>query len=166
VLHPRVELIETPILQCSHVLADTLWASGYEIYDRISAPYRKFLETLTVTCGQKKFAEVAKRAGFELFEGPRGAPENIGRDLTNVHPLVRTNPVTGWKSIFAVGVHVEKVNGLSEMESEHLKDVFLRLIMENHDLQVRHRWVNPNDVGKLPAEGIHFSLSLIQSSGH
>lgn len=23
---------------------------------------------------------------------------------------------------------------------------FLQLIMENHDLQVRHRWVNPNDV--------------------
>ncbi|KAF4181157.1 hypothetical protein CNMCM8927_008614 [Aspergillus lentulus] len=125
---------------------DTLWASGYELYDRISPPYRKFLEGLTVTCGQKKFGEVAKRLGFELFAGPRGAPENVGTDLTCVHPLVRTNAVTGWKSIYAVGVHVEKVNGLSELESEHLKDVFLRLIMENHDLQVRFRWVNSNDL--------------------
>ncbi|KAE8153833.1 taurine catabolism dioxygenase [Aspergillus avenaceus] len=144
---------------------DTLWASGYELYDRISPPYRKFLESLTVTCGQKKFAEVAKRAGFDLFAGPRGAPENVGTDLRNVHPLVRTNPVTGWKSIFAVGVHVEQVNGLSELESEHLKDVFLRLIMENHDLQVRHRWVNPNDIAIWDNRSVFHAATLDHQGG-
>ena len=86
--------------------------------------------------------------GIELFEGPRGAPENTGSELAAVHPLVRTNPVTGWKSIYGVGIHIEKINGLSELESDHLKDVFLRMIMENHDLQVRCRWQNPNDMGK------------------
>lgn len=85
--------------------------------------------------------------GIELFQGPRGAPENIGSHLTAVHPLVRTNPVTGWKSIYGAGIHIEKINGLSEAESEHLKDVFLKMIVENHDLQARCRWINDNDVG-------------------
>ncbi|KAK3332930.1 TfdA family taurine catabolism dioxygenase TauD [Cercophora scortea] len=125
---------------------DTMYASGYEIYDRISAPYQKFLESLSVTCSQVKYVEAAKKLGIELFEGPRGAPENTGIDLAAVHPLVRTNPVTGWKSIFGAGIHIEKINGLSPAESDHLKDVFLRLIVENHDLQARCKWQNPNDV--------------------
>ena len=28
---------------------DTLWASGYELYDRFSKPYQKFFESLTAT---------------------------------------------------------------------------------------------------------------------
>lgn len=50
--------------------------------------------------------------------------ENVGDELRAVHPVVRTNPVTGWKSIFAVGHHTEKINGLSEDESRHLLDWF------------------------------------------
>jgi alpha-ketoglutarate-dependent taurine dioxygenase len=61
--------------------------------------------------------------------------------------VIRTNPVTGWKSVFAVGAHVQKINGLSDEESRHLLDWFVTLIVENHDLQVRNRWQNPNDLG-------------------
>jgi alpha-ketoglutarate-dependent taurine dioxygenase len=60
---------------------DTLWASGYEIYDRISAPYQKFLEGLTATFSQPGFIEAAKRGGFEIYSGERGAPENVGEEL-------------------------------------------------------------------------------------
>jgi alpha-ketoglutarate-dependent taurine dioxygenase len=66
--------------------------------------------------------------------------------LIAVHPVVRTNPVTGWKSIFALGHHVQHINGLTEGESKGLLDWFLRLVVDNHDLQVRHRWQNPNDL--------------------
>ncbi|KAL4894942.1 hypothetical protein BDV59DRAFT_192328 [Aspergillus ambiguus] len=125
---------------------DTLWASGYEVYDRISEPYQKFLESLTATYAQPGFNRVAKENDFEIYTGPRGAPENVGDDLRAVHPVIRTNPVTGWKSVFAVGTHVEKVNGLTDEESRHLLDWFVTLIVENHDLQVRLRWENPNDL--------------------
>ena len=125
---------------------DTLWASGYEVYDRISPAYQKFLESLSVTCAQPDFNESAKRNNFPIYSAERGAPENVGEDLVAVHPVVRTNPVTGWKSIFAVGVHAQRINEVSEAESQHLLNWFLQLIMENHDLQVRNRWVNPNDV--------------------
>ncbi|TVY83740.1 putative alpha-ketoglutarate-dependent sulfonate dioxygenase [Lachnellula suecica] len=127
-------------------MIDTLWASGYEVYDRISTPVQKFLETLTATYAQPKFNEAAKENGFKIYSAPRGAPENVGEDLSAIHPVVRTNPVTGWKSIFALGHHVQKINDLAEGESAALLKWFLRLVVDNHDLQVRHRWKDANDL--------------------
>ena len=129
-------------------MLDTLWASGYEIYDRISEPYQKFLESLTVTFEQPGFGRVAEQAGFKLYDKPRGAPENVGSELKAVHPVVRTNPVTGWKSIFPVGGHVKHINGVTEEESSKLLSWFLDLVYKNHDLQVRLKWQNPNDIGE------------------
>jgi alpha-ketoglutarate-dependent taurine dioxygenase len=125
---------------------DTLWASGYEIYDRISPPYQKFLESLTVTFAQPGFISAAARGGFELYDKERGSPENTGKELTAVHPVVRTNPVTGWKSVFPVGGHVGHINDVSELESKALLEWFLRLLIDNHDLQVRFKWQNQNDL--------------------
>ena len=128
--------------------SDTLWASGYELYDRISEPYQKFLETLTATFEQPGFQKVAELSGFKLYDKQRGAPENVGSELKAVHPVVRTNPVTGWKSIFPVGGHVKHINGLTEEESSKLLSWFLDLVYKNHDLQVRFKWKNRNDIGK------------------
>ncbi|KFH45309.1 hypothetical protein ACRE_039100 [Hapsidospora chrysogenum ATCC 11550] len=64
-----------------------------------------------------------------------------------VLPVIRTDPVICWKSVFVVGHHGQKINGLSEDESRHFVDCFAQLMVENHDLQVRQRWQNVNDVG-------------------
>jgi len=125
---------------------DTLWASGYDVYDRLSAPIQKLLEGLTSYCAQPAFNESAASNGFELFAGPRGAPENVGESLEARHPVIRTNPVTGWKSVFAVGSHVQRIEGLTDDESRHFLQWFVSLIVENHDLQVRQRWQNVNDL--------------------
>ena len=92
------------------------------------------------------FAESAKNSDFKLYSAPRGSPDNVGDVLEAVHPVIRTNPVTGWKSVFAVGHHVQQINDLTPLESKALLEWFVRLIVDNHDLQVRHRWQNPNDV--------------------
>ncbi|CAM1500390.1 Fc.00g095520.m01.CDS01 [Cosmosporella sp. VM-42] len=125
---------------------DTLWASGYELYDRISKPIQKLLDGLTAYYAQPGFKAAAENNGFSLFSTPRGAPENIGDVLEAIHPVIRTNPVTGWKSVFAVGHHVQQIHGLTEDESRHFLDWFVQLIVENHDLQVRNRWQNVNDL--------------------
>ncbi|KDN67078.1 putative TfdA family Taurine catabolism dioxygenase TauD [Colletotrichum sublineola] len=125
---------------------DTLWASGYEIYDRLSTPYQKFLESLTATFEQPGFAAAAERGGFTLYDKPRGNPKNVGSILKAVHPVVRTNPVTGWKSVFPVGGHVKHINGVTPEESKHLLEWFLDLLQRNHDIQVRFRWQNANDI--------------------
>ena len=41
---------------------------------------------------------------------------------------------------------MQKVNDLAPDESKALLEWFVRLIVENHDLQVRNRWQNPNDL--------------------
>ncbi|EXJ80743.1 hypothetical protein A1O3_07027 [Capronia epimyces CBS 606.96] len=126
---------------------DTLWASAYEMYDRLSPPFRALAEGLTATHKNVNFNRVAKEQGFELYPGHRGNPENIGNDFEAVHPVVRTNPVTGWKGIFVAGEQIKPgwINGVTDRESEILKDYFLQLITDNHDLQVRFRW-NKNDI--------------------
>lgn len=125
-----------------------MWASGYEIYDRISEPYQKFLETLTGTFSQERFQQVAERGGFEMYDKPRGAPENVGKELKAVHPVVRTNPVTGWKSVFPVGGHIKHINGVTQEESDHILQWFLDLVYKNHDIQARLKWQNKNDIGE------------------
>ncbi|KAK4147378.1 uncharacterized protein C8A04DRAFT_24620 [Dichotomopilus funicola] len=125
---------------------DTLWASGYELYDRISPPLRAFLDTLTAYYAQPLFNDAAKRNNFDLYTAERGAPENVGEALEAVHPVIRTNPVTGWRSVFAVGHHVSRIHGLSDEESKHFLDWFVELVAQNHDLQVRFRWKDVNDV--------------------
>ncbi|KAK9769659.1 hypothetical protein AB5N19_06823 [Seiridium cardinale] len=125
---------------------DTLWASGYELYDCISKPLQGFLNMLTGYYAQPGFGEAAEKNGFKLFSGARGSPDNVGDVLEATHPVIRTNPVTGWKSVFAVGSHVQKINGLTEEESRHFLDWFVQLIVGNHDVQVRNRWQNVNDL--------------------
>jgi alpha-ketoglutarate-dependent taurine dioxygenase len=134
------------LVQLPETGGDTLWASGTEIYDRISEPYQKFLETLTVTFEQPGFALAAKNGGFQMYDKERGAPENIGTELKAVHPVIRTNPVTGWKSVYPIGGHVARINDVTYEESAALLTWFHRLLVENHDLQVRFKWQNINDI--------------------
>ncbi|KAM5341594.1 hypothetical protein ACJ41O_014625 [Fusarium nematophilum] len=125
---------------------DTLWASGYDVYDHLSPPYQKLLEGLTATFEQPNFGKVAERSGFKLYEKPRGSPENVGPELKAIHPVVRTNPVTGWKSVFPIGAHVGHINGVTAEESSNLLKWFYDLVAKDHSIQVRLRWENPNDI--------------------
>ena len=129
---------------------DTLWASGYEIYDRFSLAYRKFFEGLTATFVGDGFikAAAANPDKVKIYEEQRGSPENRGKELSAVHPVVRTNPVTGWKSVFALGPFPKFINELNDKESAELLQKFVDTIYENHDLQVRFKWRNENDLGK------------------
>ncbi|KAI9333224.1 alpha-ketoglutarate-dependent sulfonate dioxygenase, partial [Zopfochytrium polystomum] len=70
----------------------------------------------------------------------RGAPENAGDSLQAVHPLIRTNPVTGWKGVYAVRGFTRQINELSKDESDAVLQYLFRLNAENHDLQVRFKW--------------------------
>lgn len=128
---------------------DTLWASGYEIYDRFSRAYQAFFETLSATFVGDGFIRAAEAnpERVKLYEQERGSPQNTGKKLSAVHPVVRTNPVTGWKSVFALGPFPKYINELNDEESAELLKKFRSVITENHDLQVRFKWKNENDLG-------------------
>lgn len=83
---------------------------------------------------------------MKVYTDERGSPKNIGGELSAVHPVVRTNPVTGWKSIFALGPFPKFINELHSDESEALLKRFKDVILENHDLTVRFKWRNENDL--------------------
>lgn len=119
---------------------DTLWASGYEIYDRLSPAMREFLEGLTATHDAKFFLEEAERLGNPLREGVRGSPLNYGSSLEAVHPVIRTNPVTGWKSVFVNRGFTKRINGVTRDESDLLLPYLFNLVTQNHDAQVRFKW--------------------------
>lgn len=62
---------------------DTLWASGYEAYDRLSPAFARFLEGLTAEHDGNFFHKVAQVDGREIIT-ERGAPEDTGTDLRAV----------------------------------------------------------------------------------
>ncbi|KAL1850944.1 hypothetical protein Plec18170_006781 [Paecilomyces lecythidis] len=124
---------------------DTLWASGYEVYDRLSPEMAAFLERLTATHDAKFFHEEAARLGNPLRKGIRGSPLNQGDELTAVHPVIRTNPVTGWKSVFVNKGFTRRINGVTKDESDMLLHYLFNLVTQNHDAQVRFKW-NKNDI--------------------
>ncbi|KAK3111842.1 hypothetical protein LTR53_012493 [Teratosphaeriaceae sp. CCFEE 6253] len=136
------------LLQLPKTGGDTLWASGYELYDLLSPPYQKFLEGLTATFSQPGFHEAAKRGNFKLYDKPRGSPENVGTALKAVHPVIRTNPVTGRVvlKLRRPWPHVTHVNGVTKDESTALLEWFKKLCVDNHDLQVRFKWQDANDI--------------------
>jgi alpha-ketoglutarate-dependent taurine dioxygenase len=70
---------------------DTLWASGYEVYDRLSPAMQTFLEGLTATHDAKFFLEEAERLGNPIRKCVRGHELNAGEGLTATHPVIRTN---------------------------------------------------------------------------
>ncbi|WVQ83416.1 hypothetical protein IAT38_005557 [Cryptococcus sp. DSM 104549] len=118
---------------------DTLWASAYEAYDRLSPAYKSLLEGLTATHTGQGFIEIARRTGATFREN-RGSPENIGQGLSTVHPVIRTNPVTGWKGLFVNRGFTKRINELTQHESDRLLDFLFEHISANHDIQVRFTW--------------------------
>ena len=62
--------------------------------------------------------------------------------------MVRTHPTTGWKALYAGGLHCRRIDEVSETESNEILTKILRLVTDNHDLQVRFRWNNSGDMGK------------------
>lgn len=136
------------LVQLPETGGDTLWASGYDIFDRFSKPYQEFLEKLTATFIGDGFLRAAAEGRARLYTEPRGSPENVGGELLVVHPIVRTNPVTGWKSIYSIGSFPKYINELHTEESDEILKKLHQTILANHDLQVRFKWKDANDIGK------------------
>lgn len=124
---------------------DTLWASAYEVYDRLSPEMAAFLEGLTATHDASFFHDEARRLGNPIRKGVRGSVLNEGESLMAVHPVIRTNPVTGWKSLFVNRGFTRRINDVTKDESDVLLQYLFNLVTQNHDAQVRFKW-NKNDV--------------------
>jgi alpha-ketoglutarate-dependent taurine dioxygenase len=122
---------------------DTVWASAYEAYDRLSPAYQRFLEGLTATHRGQHFIDIARQYNLQ-FRQERGSPDNRGDTLEAIHPVIRTNPVTGWKGLFVNKEFTKRINELTPDESDAILEYLFEHVSANHDLQVRFRWEKDN----------------------
>ncbi|KAI5477214.1 hypothetical protein MNV49_006587 [Pseudohyphozyma bogoriensis] len=119
---------------------DTLWNSSYANYDSLTPPLAAFLEGLTATHDAERFREQSRRNGFQLRTAPRGHPDNSGDAFQASHPIVRTNPVTGFKSLYVNTTFTKRINELSYDESAVLLDYLFKLQHQSHDHHVKYHW--------------------------
>ncbi|KAL8825382.1 MAG: hypothetical protein Q9191_004450 [Dirinaria sp. TL-2023a] len=86
---------------------DTLWASQYAVYDALSKPMQRYLESLTALHSAEVQATGSRAVGRAVRRDP----------VTTEHPLVRTNPVTGWKIILRLTDSHRIVGTLSALDA-------------------------------------------------
>jgi alpha-ketoglutarate-dependent taurine dioxygenase len=99
---------------------DTIWASAYEAYSRLSPPIAKTLEGLQAYHEAKWFKDAAEAYGHKVRDDVRGNPLNQGDALEAVHPIIRVNPVTGWKGLFVNKEFTKRILGVTKDESDLL----------------------------------------------
>ncbi|KAK0709172.1 hypothetical protein B0T26DRAFT_654218 [Lasiosphaeria miniovina] len=110
---------------------DTLWASGYSAYEKLSPDFRAFLD------GKKAVYRSAH--SYLDRENPTGGPHHIER----THPLVRVHPATGWKALWVNRGMTDRIVGLDKAESDLILNYLYDVYEKNVDIQVRFKWT-PN----------------------
>lgn len=106
---------------------DTLWASQYAVYDALSVPMQKYLEGLTALHSAQMQAEGSRAAGRPVRRDP----------IVTEHPLVRTHPVTGWKSVFFNPGFVTEIVGVPKVESNAIISYLNEVLATTQELHVR-----------------------------
>lgn len=109
---------------------DTLWSSQYAAYDMLSPHMQKYLESLTALHS----ADLQAQGTRDLGRTVRRAP------VTTEHPLVRTHPVTGWKSIFFNPGFVTKIVGVPKTESDHIISLLNEIVATSPEFHARFQW--------------------------
>ncbi|PTT13665.1 taurine dioxygenase, partial [Pseudomonas sp. HMWF034] len=121
---------------------DTLWASGIAAYEALSEPLKRMLDGLTAT------HDFTKSFPLERFGN---TAEDLARwEATRKknpplsHPVVRTHPVSGRKSLFVSDGFTTRINELEPAESKAI----LKLLFAHAtrpEFTIRWRW-QENDV--------------------
>jgi taurine dioxygenase len=140
--HTDVTFMETPplgsILNAIVIPAaggDTLWADTQAAYDGLSTPFKDLVDGLTaIHDGTRSFGKLLEAVGKGEWDGKEFT------ELTPVeHPVVRTHPETGRRSLFVNPGFTIKIKGLTSKESNALL-AFLYAHMATPEYVVRYRW--------------------------
>ncbi|KAK4704956.1 sulfonate dioxygenase, partial [Phenoliferia sp. Uapishka_3] len=111
---------------------DTGYADQRAAYNHLSPSFRAYLETLSVVHSGVEQAELSRKGG-------RGGV--VKRDpVENVHPLVRTHPVTGEKAIYVNPQFSRRIVGLKIEESDAILNLLYHHIAQGADFQARIKW--------------------------
>ena len=107
---------------------DTVFTSMYRVYETLSPRLQEFLTTLT-----------AFHSGAEQIRRYFGN-ESSTEGMEAVHPVVRTNPITGKRSLYVNSAYTQRILELERKES----DAILRMLFDHVAYavpdQVRLHW--------------------------
>ncbi|KAL0473962.1 alpha-ketoglutarate-dependent taurine dioxygenase [Neurospora intermedia] len=107
---------------------DTLWASGYSAYEKLSPEFRKIIDG--------KYAVYRSAHPYLDRQDPNAGPKYIER----THPLVRVHPATGWKVLWVNRSMTVRIVGLDKAESDVILNYLYDVYEKNVDIQVRFKW--------------------------
>lgn len=111
-----------------HSPGDTLWASGYSAYEKLSPGFRQIIDG--------KYAVYRSAHTYLDREDPTAGPKFIERS----HPLVRTHPATGWKALYVNRAMTDRIVGLDKGESDAILQYLCQVYEGNVDIQCRFKW--------------------------
>jgi alpha-ketoglutarate-dependent taurine dioxygenase len=107
---------------------DTLWASGYSAYEKLSPGFRAIIDG--------RHAVYRSAHPYLDKEDPTAGPQYLER----THPLVRVHPATGWKALWVNRAMTVRIVGLDKNESDVILGYLFDVYEKNVDIQVRWRW--------------------------
>ncbi|QFU88209.1 TauD/TfdA family dioxygenase [Amycolatopsis sp. YIM 10] len=107
------------LVECPPAGGDTMWSNQYLAYEAISAPLRELLDGLTAV---------------HVFEHPNGSFRSEAE-----HPVVRTHPETGRRSLYVNRMFTRRIPQLAPGESDALLG-YLFGMSESPQRVCRYRW--------------------------
>ncbi|KAF2163930.1 hypothetical protein M409DRAFT_68184 [Zasmidium cellare ATCC 36951] len=123
--YTMLRLVRTP-----ETGGDTIFTSQTALYDKLSPGFQKLFDSLhAVHSSEAGFLNSVNR-GVTPFRGP----------VRREHPLVRTHPVTGVKSLFYNPSFVIHLSELKGQEAIHTLNFLREHLHAADDLTVRWKW--------------------------
>jgi taurine dioxygenase len=113
---------------------DTMWASLYEAYDRLSPIMRGLVDGLELDLDLGTSRDVVRKMYGEEYYARVVEPATFSR-----HPLVRVHPGTGRRALYLCGAFMKGVAGMHQHESDALLG-YLTSILDDPNLSCRWRW--------------------------
>lgn len=115
---------------------DTCWVSTTAAYEALSPHMKRYLEGATAVHDLSRTSELAYALGHASPEAYASAIAS-GRRFT--HPVVRTHPETGARSLFVNHTYTRALVGVAPDESRAVLD-FLLAHATSAKFQYRHQW--------------------------
>lgn len=113
----------------------------------LSPKLRSFLETLEAKHSGLEQAEKALRTNGCLRRDPIETIVSLSIILNNLalssrhqHPVVRTHPVTKWKTLYVNENFTKEIIGLEKRVGDGILDALYRTVAEGYEFQVRWKW--------------------------
>ncbi|QCI11742.1 taurine dioxygenase [Pseudomonas putida] len=113
---------------------DTLWVDTEAAWQALSTPLKQTLEQLSAVHTFHNSFSPDDDAGIERLERSRSLMPRPTR-----HPVVRTHPVSGRKSIYINRAFTSHICDVSRVESEHLLALLLQHL-QIPEFQMRWAW--------------------------